>query len=133
MQKTTILILATKLCVYCLLICPVLLLIYQSSVKMKLLCAQVMNDLLGEGIDVRVINNIAIIFSILQLRQLNCLFYLFFQYDKVTKLTADAKFGKLSLYWLYKLELLGTLNTQYYHFNLQHNLRQSFSTSSFAE
>lgn len=132
MQKTTILILATKLCVYCLLICPVLLLIYQSSVKMKLLCAQVMNDLLGEGIDVRVINNIAIIFSILQLRQLNCLFYLFFQYDKVTKLTADAKFGKLSSYWLYKLELLGTLNTQYCHFNLQHHLRQSFSTSSFA-
>ncbi|XP_034060784.1 COMM domain-containing protein 4 [Gymnodraco acuticeps] len=35
-----------------------------SSVKMKLLCAQVLKDLLGEGID----------------------------YDKVTKLTADAKF-----------------------------------------
>ncbi|XP_040893457.1 COMM domain-containing protein 4 isoform X2 [Toxotes jaculatrix] len=35
-----------------------------SSVKMKLLCAQVLKDLLGEGID----------------------------YDKVAKLTADAKF-----------------------------------------
>uniref|UniRef100_A0A3Q2D2V7 COMM domain containing 4 n=1 Tax=Cyprinodon variegatus TaxID=28743 RepID=A0A3Q2D2V7_CYPVA len=35
-----------------------------SSVKMKLLCAQVLKDLLGEGID----------------------------YEKVTKLTADAKF-----------------------------------------
>lgn len=81
---------------------------------MKLLCAQVLKDLLGEGIDVRVINNRVILYYSLQLRQLNCMifFYIIFQFDKVTKLTADAKFGKLSLYWLEKLELLGNLKTR---------------------
>lgn len=64
---------------------------------MKLLCAQVLKDLLGEGIDVRFVNNRAIHFYMLQPRQLNLIFFfVFFQYDKVTKLTADAKFGKLS-------------------------------------
>lgn len=72
---------------------------------MKLLCAQVLKDLLGEGIDVRFINIRAILLYMLQPHQLNLIFsFLFFQYDKVTKLTADAKFGKLSWYWLYKLE-----------------------------
>lgn len=70
---------------------------------MKLLCAQVLKDLLGEGIDVRFINNRAVLLYMLQPHQLNLIFS-FFQYDKVTKLTADAKFGKLSGYWLYKLE-----------------------------
>lgn len=70
---------------------------------MKLLCAQVLKDLLGEGIDVRFINNRAVLLYMLQPHQLNLIFS-FFQYDKITKLTADAKFGKLSGYWLYKLE-----------------------------
>lgn len=64
---------------------------------MKLLCAQVLKDLLGEGIDVRFLNNRAII--CICHGHVSCIklspFY-FFQYDKVTKLTADAKFGKLS-------------------------------------
>lgn len=68
---------------------------------MKLLCAQVLKDLLGEGIDVRFMNNSNSFFICHS--QLNLCFY-FFQYDKVTKLTADAKFGKLSWYCLYKLE-----------------------------
>lgn len=41
--------------------------------------------------------------------ELSDLLFIVFQFDKVTKLTADAKFGKLSLYCLEKLELLGTL------------------------
>ncbi|KAM8860516.1 COMM domain-containing protein 4 isoform 1-T1 [Synchiropus picturatus] len=49
-----------------------------SSVKMKLLCAQVLKHLLGEGID----------------------------YDKITKLTADAKFGKILTLCLCELMLV---------------------------
>lgn len=89
---------------------------------MKLLCAQVLKDLLGEGIDVRVINTRVILYYSLQLRQLNCMIS-FFQFDKVTKLTADAKFGKLFLYWLEKLELLGTLKTRCCHLNLEHQIQ----------
>lgn len=66
---------------------------------MKLLCAQVLKDLLGEGIDVRC--NTPHIKS-------HCCAQLFrtitdlaspvsLQYDKVAKLTSDAKFGKFSL------------------------------------
>lgn len=55
---------------------------------MKLLCAQVLKDLLGEGIDVRVIINRVILYYSLQLQHLNSLifFLLFFSSTKLQNL-----------------------------------------------
>ena len=62
---------------------------------MKLLCAQVLKDLLGEGIDVSTNS-----YTLLRLKLIHIIVVdntrpgLLFQYEKVSKLTADAKFGK---------------------------------------
>uniref|UniRef100_H3BB29 COMM domain containing 4 n=1 Tax=Latimeria chalumnae TaxID=7897 RepID=H3BB29_LATCH len=64
-----------------------------SSVKVKLLCAQVLKDLLGEGIDVRIFRNRIACYASLQTEQLHlCTFLTFYQFQKVAKLTSDAKF-----------------------------------------
>lgn len=63
---------------------------------MKLLCAQVLKDLLGEGIDVSYNNNIVCSFTQFDFTRTEPLSPLFLQYDKIAKLTADAKFGKSS-------------------------------------
>lgn len=73
----------------------------QSSVKMKLLCAQVLKDLLGEGIDVSTKRSVRLDLHnscSITTHSASSLS----QYDKVGKLTADAKFGKLGAHYILK-------------------------------
>lgn len=50
---------------------------------MKLLCAQVLKDLLGEGIDVRFMNNRAILLYMSGPRQLHLIFFFLFFFSMI--------------------------------------------------